>query len=385
MKVLQVLPELNSGGVERGTVEFARHLVKTGHESLVMSAGGKLVPTLEQQGSQHLTFPVHKKSLLSLRHVLPLRRLIKSIKPDIIHVRSRLPAWLIYLAIGKFPRNQRPGIVSTFHGLYSTNRYSAVMGKADKVIAISDCVKEYITHFYPSVPASDITVVHRGVDTETFQANQEPPTEWREAFYQSFPVLEGKPLIIMPGRLSRWKGQTAFIDLIHRLKSSGQSCHGIIIGGTTPGKDHFKEELLSKIQTLNLSDDITLLGHRNDIEHLFREASLVCNLSLRPEPFGRTVIEALAVGCPVLAFDMGGPAESLRYSLPTGLISVTRKDANPRTEIEITDSILERLTQTAIQLLTSPPNFTLDSQFTLDTQARKTLEVYQSVYNAVRR
>ena len=129
MKVLQVLPNLNSGGVERGTVEFARELVKQGHESFVMSNGGRLVAQLESEGSGHIHQPVHRKSLWTLRLVRPVRKLLQELKPDIIHVRSRAPAWIIWLAWRKLPVATRPRLVSTFHGLYSVNFYSAVMAE----------------------------------------------------------------------------------------------------------------------------------------------------------------------------------------------------------------------------------------------------------------
>ena len=134
MKVLQVLPNLDSGGVERGTVEFARELVARGHQSIVMSNGGRLVKQLQAEGSRHIELPVHHKSLRSLRLVRPLRRLLAELQPDIIHVRSRLPAWLIFLAWRKLPRATRPRLVSTFHGLYSVNFYSAVMARAEQII-----------------------------------------------------------------------------------------------------------------------------------------------------------------------------------------------------------------------------------------------------------
>ena len=148
MKVMQLLPELNSGGVERGTLEIARALVSQGHQSLVVSNGGRLVAQLEAEGSTHLTLPVHKKSLSSLWQIRPLRRLIMQYQPDIVHVRSRVPAWLTHFALRGIPASQRPHLISTVHGFYSVNRYSEIMTQAEKVIAVSDSVVQYITEHY---------------------------------------------------------------------------------------------------------------------------------------------------------------------------------------------------------------------------------------------
>ena len=138
MRIIQILPELNAGGVERGTVEFARHLVQTGHESIVISAGGRMAGRLTDEGSRHIQMPVHRKRPGSLRYVRPLRHLLMQLDADIVHLRSRVPAWLTWLAIGRMPRSKRPAIVTTFHGLYSVTAYSAIMGRGDAVIAISE-------------------------------------------------------------------------------------------------------------------------------------------------------------------------------------------------------------------------------------------------------
>lgn len=364
MRVLQVLPELNSGGVERGTVDFARELVKRGHQSLVMSNGGRLVATLESEGSRHIGFPVHRKSLWSLRQVRPLRRLIEQLQPDIIHVRSRLPAWLVWLALKKIPAARRPALVSTFHGLYSVNRYSEIMGCGDAVIAISDCVADYIRQNYPRIDADKITVVHRGVDTHQFQPVVDDLQRYRDHFYRLYPQCENRTVLTMPGRLSRWKGQFDFIELVHRLTNAGIACHGLVVGDITPGKDSYREELRSEIARRHLQDAITLVGHSDEMATLYRFSDIVYNLSQKPEPFGRTVIEALAVGTPVIAYDCGGPAESLRDCLPQGLV--------PAGDIAA-------LARVSSEFLQHKPAVSLPETFTLNVQAEKTLAVYRGL------
>ena len=364
MRIVQILPELNAGGVERGTVEFARHLVLTGHESIVISAGGRMTGRLTDEGSRHIQMPVHRKRLGSLRQVRPLRRLLLELDADIVHLRSRVPAWLAWLAIGRMPRAQRPAIVTTFHGLYSVNAYSAIMGRGDAVIAISEYVRDYILENYPKVPAGRISVIHRGVDESVFNRDFRPSEAWKTAFYTEFPQLRDTPLVLMPGRLSRWKGQEAFLDLMTILKQRGIACHGVVVGGPTPGKEAYERELHARVKAEALEDRVSFVGHRSDILEIYSQGAVVCNLSQHPEPFGRTVIEALALGIPAVAFDIGGPAESLRACLPQGL-------APP--------GDLHALADRVEGMLTDPPAFSLPPQFTLAEQAGKTLAVYRQL------
>lgn len=363
LRVVQILPALNSGGVERGTLDLARCLAAGGHVSVVISSGGQLVPRLEAEGSGHITLPVHKKSLLSLRHVWRLRRTLHQLQPDIVHVRSRLPAWLTWLALRGLPATQRPALVSTFHGLYSVNRYSAIMGCGDRVIAISDTVQRYITSHYPQIDPGKIRLVQRGVDTTTFRPHI-PPAAWQAALFERYPQLQDQRLILMPGRLSRWKGQLEFVQMLAALRAAGCFCHGVIIGAGTSAT--FASELEMQIRTLGLEDDITLLGHRDDIQHFYAMASLVCNLSRHPEPFGRTVIEALACGTPVLARAEGGPQEVLERCYPQGLTS----SPHPAQWAKLAEQLLD----SHGRVLGGHPQ--LDPEFTLTTQLQRTLAVY---------
>lgn len=363
MKVLQILPALDSGGVERGTVDFARLLTQRGHESWVMSAGGRLAAQLEQEGSRHICYPVHQKHLKSLLRVRGLRRHIQALKPDVIHVRSRIPAWMTWLALRKLPPSQRPALVSTFHGLYSVSPYSAIMGCGDQVIAISECVKNYIRENYPKIPAEKIHIIHRGVDTSQFNPDHTPEKAWQQALYQQYPLLEGKPLVLMPGRLSRWKGQPEFIELIAGLVQKGIDCHGVIVGAPTPGKDAYLEDLRQMVESRALGEHITFLGHCDNMPSLYALSAVVCNLSQHPEPFGRTVIEALAMGVPVVSYNYGGPAESLRDCLPQGLVPLNDPSA---------------LEDTVISMLQQRPDIELPGAFTLEQQAESTLAVYHT-------
>ena len=362
LRVLQVLPALNAGGVERGTLDFARALVQLGHESLVVSNGGTMVPELEASGSTHISRPVHRKSLLSFGQVRPMRKLLRELKPDIVHVRSRMPAWITWLAWRKLPPSDRPGLVSTFHGLYSVTPYSAIMAKAERLISISDCVHQYMLTNYTIDPAI-VTRIYRGLDPAQFQPTQHDNAEQAQLL-REFPQFNGRQLILMPGRLSRWKGQLDFIRLMAKLAQLEPQCHGVILGAAEADKAHYEEELQQLCAELGLQDKITFVGHRSDIQTFYRLAKVCCHLSSKPEPFGRTVPEALACGCPVVAYNRGGAAESLQQSFPAGLV-----------EPDNIDQCVDRIRQ----LLQATPAVSLPEEFFLAHQVDATLAVYQEL------
>ncbi len=364
MKVLQVLPNLDSGGVERGTVEFARELVRRGHESIVMSNGGRLVTQLEAEGSRHIELPVHRKSLASLKLVRPLRKLLTELQPDIIHVRSRLPAWLIFLAWRGLPRATRPRLASTFHGLYSVNAYSAVMARAEQIIAISHTVERYVLGNYSAkygVTPDRLTVIQRGFDPAIFHPG-EPDPAWLTRLYTDYPQLEGRQLVLMPGRLSRWKGQAEFLRMMAALVQQSPNAHGVIVGDAELNKEHYRAELEQQANALGLDAHVTFVGHRSDIAELYRLAAVVCHMSNKPEPFGRTLTEALACGAPVIAFDLGGAGESLAACFPQGLVA---------------PGDLPAFAQTVSDWLDRRPQLVIPDEFKVQHQVEATLAVYR--------
>ncbi len=322
MKVIQILPELNAGGVERGTLEVGRHLVELGHESVVISNGGRLVEQLEQEGSRHIQLPVHRKNLSSVRQIKVLRKLFLEENPDVIHLRSRLPAWLAWLAWRKLDPNSRPKLVTTVHGFYSVNTYSAIMTKGEHVICVSNSVKEYVLKNYPKVDANKLTVIHRGVDPGESPYGYQPPDDWLAKWQSDCPQLEGKYVITLPGRITRWKGQLDFIKIISRLKQQGLPVHGLIVGEPHPRKQAFLDEVTTAIREAELEDAITLVGHRSDLREIMAVSNVVVSCSTDPEAFGRVTLEALSLGKPVAGYDHGGVHEQLDALLPDGKIPV---------------------------------------------------------------
>lgn len=320
MKVLQILPELNSGGVERGTLEVASYLVREGHEALVVSSGGRQVPALETAGARHHALPVHRKHPATLLQVRPLRRLLAAERPDIVHIRSRVPGWVAWLALRGLDPRTRPRLVSTVHGFYSANAYSAIMTRGERVIAVSESVRAYVLQHYKKVDPSRLTVIHRGVDPAAFPAGHRADEGWRAAWERSFPATRGRLWVTLPGRLTRWKGAEDFIAIVGELRRRGLPVHGLLVGDTHPRKRAYEAELRARIAAAGLEGDVTLTGVRDDLREIMAESAAVLSLSLDPEAFGRTTIEALSLGRPVAGYAHGGVGEQLAALFPEGAI-----------------------------------------------------------------
>ena len=363
---MQVLPELNAGGVERGTLEFADYLTQKGHESFVLSNGGRFVPQLVASGSKHIKLPVHKKSLLSLRHISSVKRLLETENFDIVHLRSRMPAWIVYLAWNLMPKAKRPKLVTTVHGFYSVNSYSAIMTKGETIICVSKSVKKYVLKNYPSAKNKKIKVIHRGVDTNLYKQNYKPSTDWETQWNSEHPYLKDRFILTLPGRITAWKGHEDFIAIIHYLKNHKLPVHGLIVGAVHPKKQGYYQLLKKQLHHLQLDKNITFLGHRNDIHQIMYCSDLILSCSKEPEAFGRVTLEALSIGKPVFAYAHGGVKEQLAELLPEGMVEPGKPSYM---KIKLADYIK------AEKSLKPKEN----KQFTLDTMNAKILKVYESL------
>ena len=314
LKVIQLLPELNIGGVERGTCDFSKALVKNGHESVVISNGGIYEKDIIQHGGKHINLPIHKKSLFSLLLSKKLSKIYEEEKPDVVHVRSRMPAWINYYAFKKL--TDKPLLISTFHGLYSTPVYSQVMSKVDHMIAISKTVKSYIINTY-KVSENKISTIPRGCDTDHF--NKELlDNDWINNWYNEYPQTKNKIILTLPTRISKWKGLDSFLELISKLDS--KKYHGLVVGPTSPTKEKYFNSLTNKAKDLGITKNITFTGSRSDIVNIYKISDVVFNLSIKPEPFGRTTIEAISCGSKVIGWNHGGTKEILEELFPEGLV-----------------------------------------------------------------
>ena len=363
MKVMQLLPELNSGGVERGTLEIARALVAQGHQSVVVSNGGRLVPDLEAEGTLHIPLAIHKKSLSSLLQIFSLRKIIEQQRPDILHVRSRVPAWLTHFALKGISAAKRPHLISTVHGFYSVNRYSAIMTKAEKVIAVSDSVVAYIQENYPECPPEDIVRIYRGINPKAFPHGYQPSAQWLNRIFADYPQLEDKFILCLPGRITRLKGHETLIALMQQLKNHPH-VHAVVVGGADAKKQAYLDELEQTIQKEQLTQQITFVGHRSDIREWLAFSDVVLSLSNQAETFGRTALEALSVGTPVIGWKRGGVAEILSQLYPQGLI-------------EIDDQ--QQLLTTVQRHIEQPQPVAPVTQFSLQEMCQQTLALYTSI------
>ena len=326
LKVLQLLPALDSGGVERGTLEIARALVAAGHESVVLSKGGRLVEQLQREGSRHLARDLGRKSPATFLQYRALRRLFEAERFDIVHARSRLPAWVAWLAWRGMPAGARPHFVTTVHGMHSVSRYSAIMCAGERVIAVSDTVRDYIrTHYPPSrwphLADERITVIPRGIDPAEFPRDYQPSDEWLVRFHAEFPQIAERKVLTLPGRLTRLKGHHDFISLVARLVGEGLDVAGLIVGGEDPKRPGYAKEILERVQAEGLGERIVFTGHRSDVREIYAVSDCVLSLSSTPESFGRTVLEPLAMGRPVVGYAHGGVAEILAELFPHGAVA----------------------------------------------------------------
>lgn len=363
LTVLQVLPALQSGGVERGTLEIAEYLVSQGHRSLVMSAGGRMVPALEASGSQHFTSPIGRKSLLTLRLIPQLRALWQREQVDVVHVRSRFPAWVVYLAWKGMPVATRPRLVTTVHGYYRPGWYSRIMTRGERVIVISNTIRDYAQRTY-GLPEAKMQLIYRGVDTAVYRPGYQPDQSWLDAWFAEFPQLRGKRLLVLPARISRWKGADDFVDMLRIVCQQQPDVHALLVGEVATDKQGFAQHLQQKIAAAGLSEHITLTGYRQDVKQIMAMASIVYSLSTEPEAFGRTTVEALSLGVPVIGYAHGGVAEQLMALLPEGLVPVGH---------------VAEVAMLTLSWLVQPPQVLPNTQFSLEQMQQRTLAVYQAV------
>ncbi len=365
LKVVQFLPKLDGGGVERGTLEIARALVNAGHESLVISGGGQLVDQLQREGSRHITWQLGKKSPTALFKIRKVRNWLRLEKPDIVHVRSRMPAWVVWLAWRQMAPESRPRLVSTLHGLHSVSRYSEIMGCGERVIAVSNTAQQYLLDHYPRIDPGKISVIYRGVDPNEFPAGYQPHSEWLAEWQQQFPQLANRFVICLPGRLTRLKGHQLLFDLIQNINARGTKAVGLIVGGIDPNRKAYANSLFREREQRGLQNDIVFTGFRSDMKNIFSISDVVLSLTTQPESFGRTALEALSMGTPLVGFQHGGVGEILSELYPAG-------------RVQYGDSLgLQKKIELLIQGKREPiqPN----TIFALETMCTNTLTLYQEL------
>ncbi|KJV36466.1 glycosyl transferase [Luteibacter yeojuensis] len=367
MTVVQLVPALHSGGAERSTLEIAKALVEAGHRSIVVSAGGRLVEQLEAEGSEHVTLPIGHKSLRTLFTVGKLRRILRGVNPDIVHARSRLPAWVGWYALRGL--KQRPHFVTTVHGLNTPGHYSSILLRGERVIVVSQTLRDYVLRHYPNdISTARIAVVPRGIDTEAFPYGYRPDDSWQHAFFEECPQLRGAPLLTLPGRGTRLKGHADAIELIADLQSRAIDARLLLLGADEPGREAYIGELRALIRDRGLENKVVISPPRHDIRDVYAMSDLILQLSNKPESFGRTVVEALAMCRPVMGYAHGGVGELLAELYPAGRVPVGDR---------------ERLVERAAELLRFAPPIPPPRAYRLVDMQSATLALYAEVVEGV--
>ena len=366
--VLQVLPSLTTGGVERGTVDIAAALTGAGLRAIVVSAGGPMEHDIERVGGEHITLPVDSKNPLVIRkNIAALAKVIRSRRIGLVHARSRAPAWSARSAA------QRCGVpfMTTFHGTYNFNNpakkaYNAIMAKGERVIAISEFIGRHIVENYDT-PEGRVRVIPRGIDIDTFNPDAVSPERMIQ-LSQSWRLPDDAPVIMLPGRLTRWKGQSVLIEAARRL---GRADVRVLLVGDDQGRTGYRDELEAQIARIGVEGIIHLTGPCRDMAAAYMLANVVVSPSTDPEAFGRVAAEGHAMGRPVIASDHGGARETVISGETGWLVPPGDADALAqalRTALTMTSEDRDTVAQRAIAHVRK--------NFTKQKMCAATLDVY---------
>ncbi|SOC19372.1 glycosyltransferase family 4 protein [Stappia indica] len=384
--VLQVIPDLQTGGAERTTVDVARALVAAGHRAIVVSRGGRLVAELEAVGGEHVTMPAGRKSPLGIwRNAGALTRLAREEGVDLIHARSRAPAWSALIAA------RRLGLpfVTTYHGIYNqTNAlkglYNSVMARGDAVIANSRYTAALIAERHPF--AKDrITVIHRGSDLAALDPASVSP-ERRQALADAWGLRDGERVILNLARLTHWKGQTVLIDALARLAAAPGAPSGwtAILAGDAQGRETYVAELKTRIANAGLSNRVRLVGHCADVAAALALADVAVVASIEPEAFGRAAVEAQAAGVPVVATNLGAVPETVLAPPDVAEEARTgwRVPANDAHALALALAEMLALAPQDREALAARALAHVRQDFTVEAMCEATLAVYDSLAQA---
>lgn len=369
--VLQVLPRLVTGGVERGTADVARALIDAGWTSLVASEGGPMVRELDRAGVRHFTLPLASKNpVVMALNIGRLAGLIREHGVDIVHARSRAPAWSTVAAA----RRTGAHFVTSFHGTYSAPSgikrfYNRVMTRGKRVIAISKFIAGHIEKTY-GVGSERVRVVHRGVDIDLFDPDK-VSDERMIQLASLWRLPDDKRIILMPGRLVRWKGQALLIEALAKLGRRDIHC---LVVGADDAHPAFRRDLERLIVAAGLGDMVQMVGHCQDMPAVYMLSDVVVSPSIRPEAFGRVITEAQAMGRPVVASDHGGASETVIAGQTALLVPPGDADALAKAldqALALGAGVRDKLARQA--------KAHIRENFTKERMCRETLAVYREV------
>jgi len=376
--VLQIIPRLDAGGAERTTIDIAAALVAAGARALVASEGGRLVSELQAVGGLLTPFQAATKNPLAMAlNVRRLARLIREEGVDIVHARSRAPAWVALAAMRLQPRP----FVTTFHGAYSGRSalklsYNSVMARGDAVIANSHYTAEMIARLYPFA-RDKITVIPRGADFAKFSPASVDPARVAR-LRRAWGVEPQERIVLLAARLTAWKGQKVLIEAARRLKEGGLSGVRYILAGDAQGRSAYVKELDALIEKAGLKGVVARVGHCDDMPAAFLAASAVAVPSTEPEAFGRSAVEAQAMGAPVVVSELG--------AVPETVLAPPQVAAEERTGWRMPAGDAQKLAEalghalslgaSARETLARRARAHVERHFSLEQMTRATLSVY---------
>ena len=373
--VLQILPNLGaSGGVERGTVEVAEAIVETGGRAIVISAGGPKVHELKRIKAEHIELPVNSKNpFVMFANIQRIADVIRREGVDVVHARSRAPAWSAYFAAKK---TGKP-FVTTFHGTYGLGwflkrKYNSVMTLGERVIAPSGFIAGHIRKIY-GVPNKKIRTIHSGVDVTLFDPKN-VSAERIINLANAWRLTDGHPVIMLPGRLTRWKGQAIFIEAVAKLNRRDIRC--LLVGGDQ-GRGEYRKELEGLVNKHDLGEVVRIVDHCDDMPAAYMLSDIVISASTEPEAFGRVIVEGQALGRLVIGSKHGGAQETIKEGETGWLVPPVDSDALA-TAIEAALALSgEKRKAFADKCIASArENFSKESMCT------KTLDVYNEVLSS---
>lgn len=357
IRVLQILPELNVGGVETGTVDFAKYLKDHGYHSVVMSNGGDLVKDLEAHHIRHYSLPVHKKNpWTAIACIRKVREVILREGITIVHARSRVPAWIAFFAC----RKTQAQFMTTCHGHYSVQFFSRVMGFPKLIIVPSQVIGRHMIDSF-GFPAENVRCIPRSVDLDRFNIRRQEEAG------------QTPHVITIVGRLTPLKGHAYFLKAMAKVVRSKPYIKVRIVGDAPRKKEFYRQELEVLARHLGLAEHVEFLGRRKDVPQIMASSDVVVMASIEPEAFGRVIIEAQAVGVPVVATQVGGIMEVIDHER-TGLLVLPKDtDAMAQAVVRLLDD------RTLARQIAANARCKLEENFTLEHMAGQTIRVYQEL------
>lgn len=373
--VLQVLPELETGGVEVGTVEIATELQKRGIKNFVASKGGRMVYDLDKVKVKHLALPLKSKNpFVILSNAKKLEKFIKENGINIVHARSRAPAWSAYLAA------KRAGVhfMTTFHGTYGLGpwgikkAYNKVMTFGERMIAISNHIKQHVLKNY-KISEDKITLIHRCADIERF--SPEAVTQERMINkIKEYNIAEDKPVLLLPGRVTRWKGQHLLIEALHLMKHKNYYC---IITGDAQGRQKYLDYLEKLTVKYKLKNRVGFFGRYSDVPALMMVSNVILSTAIEPEAFGRISVEGQAMGKIVVASNIGGSLDTIK----DGVTGKLYQYDNPQALADALDWALS-LSDAEKAAIGKAGIKNVKENFTKEIMCDKTIKVYKELVNS---